>query len=80
MNVMGLYQTSILDSSHFLNEWMGVCACVIIGVGNYRVSYGIWSVLERRKYTEFYNCVSIEILGSYVGGVLGFSIGDSIGW
>ena len=36
-----MYRTLILDLSYFLGQLMGVCACVMIGVGNNRGMYGI---------------------------------------
>ena len=41
MKLIGVYQTSILDLSHFSGYLMGVCDCIIIGVGNHRVMYGL---------------------------------------
>ena len=42
--------------------------------------YGIWGVIEQRKYIEGYNCVGSAVLGYYVGVLLGFRPGVNPGW
>ena len=50
MNVMDDL-TWILDSSNLWGEWMGVCACIMIGVGKHKVRYGVYW-LQTTLYTE----------------------------
>ena len=54
---------------------MGACACLIIGLGNYRENYDIRGVIKRGEYIEVYNCVGCILLGSCVGVMIGVSIG-----
>ena len=46
---------------------MGACDCVMIGVGNHKVIYGICDVLERRNYIEVHNFVGSTTFGSSAG-------------
>ena len=56
---------------------MGACVCVMIGLRYHRKMYGLWGVLEQRKYIEAYNCVGSTVLESSVGFLIGVSPGGS---
>ena len=56
---------------------MGACACVMIGLRYHRKMYGLWGVLEQRKYIEAYNCVGSTVVRSSVGFLIGVSPGGS---
>ena len=58
----------------------GECDCVMIYVGKHKGMYSIWGMLERRKYTEVYNCVGTTILGLSMGMLLVVSILYVTGW